>query len=90
MKYYIFYRENDDFKDILHDINLKKLFDFHLHYFQHLIMGSDDIAEDIQSYILLKYGDDIKNSSDIFIDRRPLPYKDYTPDPSRPEKFKKL
>ena len=90
MKYYTFFREDDNFKDIMHDVNLKKLFEFHLHYFQHMIIGSDEVPEDIQSYILLKYGDDIKNNLDIFIDRKPRPFVDYTPDSNRPDKFKKL
>ena len=90
MKYFTFYRESDDFKDILQDANLKKIFDFKIRYHQHIIIGGEDIPEDIQSYILLKYGDDLKNNIDIFIDRKPVPFIDYTPDPSRPDKFKKL
>ncbi|NDB87012.1 MAG: hypothetical protein EB127_30650 [Alphaproteobacteria bacterium] len=90
MKSYIFYRESDDFKDITQDTNLKKLFDFKIQYHQHLIIAGEDIPEDIQSYILLKYGDDLKNNNDIFIDRKPVPFVDYTPDPNRPKKFKEL
>ena len=90
MKYYTFYRESDDFKDIVQDINLKKCFEFQLRFFQHMIIGNDEVPEDIQSYLLLKYGDDIKNNSEIFIDRKPNPFVDYTPNSNRPDKFKKL
>ena len=90
MKYFIFYREDNNFDDILHDTNIKKLFEFRIKYNQHLYLGGEDIAEDIQSYILLKYGDDIRSKESIFIDRRPVPFVDYTPNSNRPEKFKKL
>ena len=90
MKYYIFYREDSNFDDILHDTNTKKLFEFKIRYSQHLILGGEDIPEDIQSYIMLKYGDDMKDKKDIFIDRKPVPFIDYTPESNRPEKFKKL
>jgi len=90
MKYYIFYREDDDFNDILHDANIKKLLDVKLRYSQHLLMGGEEIPEDIQSYIVLKYGDIIKDKKDIFLDRKPKINIDYTPDPNRPERFKNL
>ena len=90
MKYFIFYREDDDFNDILQDQNTKKLFDLKIKFNQHLILGGDEIPDDLQSYIMLKYGDDIKNPNHIFIDRKPVPFKDYLPNNNRPEKFKKL
>jgi len=90
MKYYIFHRENNDFSDILTDTNIKKLFIFKIKYDQHLILGSDEIPNDLQSYIMLKYGDDIRDNRHIFIDRKPIPYVDYQPDSNRPKKFKKL
>ena len=90
MKYYIFYREDNKFDDITSDTNIKKLFQFKLKYYQFLILGGEEIPEDLQSYIMLKYGDDIKNPNHIFIDRKPVPFKDYLPNNNRPEKFKKL
>lgn len=90
MKHYIFYREDNDFTDILQDSNIKKLFEFKLSFLQHLILGGEDIPEDIQSYILLKYGDDLKDKSFLFVDRKPKPFIDYNPDTNRPDKFKKL
>ena len=90
MKYYIFYREDNNFDDVLFDKSIKKLFNFKIKYNQYLILGGEDIPEDLQSYIMLKYGDDIKDNSEVFIDRRPVPFVDYTPDSKRPEKYKKL
>lgn len=90
MKYYIFYREDSNFDDILQDSNIKKLFEFKIRYSQHLMLGGEEVPEDIQSYIMLKYGEDIKDKKDIFIDRKPNAFIDYTPDPNRPDKFKKL
>ena len=88
MKYYIFHRENNDFSDILTDANIKKLFVFKIKYDQHLILGSDEIPDDLQSYIMLKYGDDIRDNRHIFIDRKPVIGIDYSLDPKRPNKFK--
>lgn len=90
MKYYIFYREDNRFDDILLDNNIKKLFTFKIKYYQHLILGGEDIPEDLQSYMMLKFGDDIKDTTQIFIDRKPLPFVDYIPDRNRPQKYKKL
>ena len=90
MKYYIFYRENNDFSDILKDTNIKKIFVIKIKYNQHLILGNDEIPEDLQSYIMLKYGDDMRDNSHIFIDRKPKPFIDYMPNNNRPEKYKKL
>ena len=90
MKYYIFFREDNKFDDILNDSNIKKLFGFKLQYSQHLILGSDTIPEEIQSYIMLKYGDDLRDKNRVFIDRAPKAFLDYSPDNKRPDKFKKL
>jgi hypothetical protein len=90
MKYYIFYRESDNFHDIMSDNGLKKLFGFQLKWNNYLMLGSDKVSDETYSYILLKYGDDLKNAENIFINRKPIPFVDYTPDKKRPEKFKNL
>jgi len=90
MKYYIFFKEDNKFDDILHDSNIKKLFNFKLRYSQHLILGSEAVPEEIQSYIMLKYGDDLRDKNTVFIDRTPKAFVDYSPDNKRPVKFKKL
>ena len=85
MKYYTFYRENNNFEDILTDINLKKVIKFKIRWFQYLMIG---IPEDEKqfSYITLKYGDDIK-PPDIK-DFTPVPGVDYVPKKDK-TKFKK-
>jgi hypothetical protein len=76
MKYITFYRENNDFKEILLDPNLKKLIYEKISWANHLIIGIKE-DEKILSYITLKYGDDIRNS--LIPDYSPIPNIDYTP-----------
>lgn len=90
IKYYIFYRENNNFDDILNDMNLKKMFSIKIFWSQYLLVGSEKMTDELYSYILLKYGDDLKNVKDIIPDRKPIPFVDYIPEKNRPEKFKKL
>lgn len=79
MKYIYFYRENNNFNDILKDVNIKKRIYLKISYYRWLIIG---IAEDkdpkLISYINLVYGDSIK--TDTNPNRSPIPNKDYKPD----------
>ena len=77
MKYYTFYRENNNFDDILNDAIIKKIIDEKIRWFQHLIIGMNDKHEQTFSYITLKYGDEIRNS--LTKDYSPKPNVDYTP-----------
>lgn len=77
MKYYIFYKEDNDFTEILIDQNLKKSFKFKITWNQHLMLGSYSVTEEIQSYIVLKYGENLINNRNLFIDRKPIANKDY-------------
>lgn len=88
MKYYTFYRENSDFKDILNDPIIKKSIDEVISWHQHLIIGLYDSNkfDQISSYITLKYGDEMKN--DVVKDFSPLPGIDYVPKKDS-SKFKK-
>jgi len=71
-KYYTFYRENNNFDDILNDTNIKKILDVKISWTQHLMIGINEEGNDRNfSYITLKYGDDMKQ----------LDTKDYTPVP---------
>lgn len=76
MKYYTFYREDNKFDDILNDINLKKVIDEKISWFQHLIIGMQD-NDKIASYITLKYGDELK--TEVVKDFSPIPGVDYIP-----------
>lgn len=90
MKYFIFYREDNNFDDILLDKNIKKCFHYKLSWYQYLILGTESIKDETQSYLVLKYGDDMKDKSYVFPDRKPKPFIDYEPERDRPKKFTKL
>ena len=77
MKYYTFYRENDNFDDILNDQIIKKIIDEKLRWFQHLIIGMNEKHDQTFSYITLKYGDEMKQ--ELVKDFTPIPGVDYIP-----------
>lgn len=77
MKYYTFYRENNNFDDILNDTIIKKIIDEKIRWFQHLIIGMNDKHEQTFSYITLKYGDEMKQ--ELVKDFSPVPGVDYIP-----------
>jgi hypothetical protein len=73
MKYYTFYRESNDFTDILNDTSIKSKIDMKISWKNHLIIGLPyDISDQVLGYLVLKYGEDITN----------LTAKDYTPIPN--------
>jgi hypothetical protein len=76
MKYFKFYRENNNFDDILSDPSLKKVIDEKIRWPEHLVIGMQD-DDKIASYITLKYGDELKN--DLVKDFSPVPGVDYIP-----------
>lgn len=77
MKYYTFYRENNNFDDILNDTIIKKIIDEKIRWFQHLIIGMNDKHDQTFSYITLKYGDEMVQ--ELIKDRSPIPGVDYMP-----------
>ena len=78
IKYYTFYRENNNFDDILKDINLTKVIATRIQWTQHLMLGiSNNATEGTFSYITLKYGDDIRMPD--FKDFTPVAGVDYVP-----------
>ena len=81
MKFLIFTRENSNFDDILKDLTLKKQYKTKIEYRENLILGfpeNDDFGKTL-SYIMLKYGDDMKDFHNIVPDRTPIPNIDYVP-----------
>jgi|APCry1669192062_1035393.scaffolds.fasta_scaffold01173_4 hypothetical protein len=81
MKTFLFKRESNDFKDILADKNVKKYVKTKITFYQHLIIQIEDKNVDkVNSYILLMYGDELKNFNKVIPDRTPVMYKDYWPD----------
>ena len=79
MKYYTFYRESNNFDDILNDVILKKSIDEVIRWYQYLVIGLHETEKNNQnsSYITLKYGDEMQN--DLVKDRSPIPGVDYVP-----------
>ena len=77
MKYYTFYRENNNFDDILTDTIIKKIIDERFRWYQYLIIGMNDKHEQSFSYITLKYGDEMKQ--ELVRDFSPVPGVDYVP-----------
>lgn len=80
MKYYTFERESNNFDDILKDTGIKSAIYIKLSWDNHLMIGLDEFNEKIEqlsSYIVLKYGDDIRTS--LTKDYTPIMDVDYTP-----------
>ena len=76
MKFYTFERESGQFDDILKDPSLKSKIYEKIKWSNHIRVGID-ADESLQSYIVLKYGDDIRNN--LTKDYSPKPNIDYTP-----------
>jgi hypothetical protein len=81
MKYFLFKRESDDFTDILTDTNIKKNIKTRIKFLDHLIVGipNDKNLDKVSSYIILKYGEDMRDFKNVIPDRSPVMYKDYWP-----------
>lgn len=78
MKHYTFYRENNKFDDILKDPAIKKLIYTKISWRNYLRIALNDIDDKLESYITLKYGDEMRNNC-LVTDRTPVPFKDYQP-----------
>lgn len=77
MKHLYFYRESNDFTDLLKDPTVKKVTKEKSTWWQHVVLGV--VAEEgILSYITLKYGDSMLQS--LTKDYSPVINVDYTPD----------
>jgi hypothetical protein len=86
MKHYTFYREDNNFTDILNDVSIKKLIDEKIRWYQWLTIGIADTEKNNQSFSLLTYGDDMKQG--FVKDFSPVPGVDYIPKKDA-SKFKK-
>lgn len=87
MKYFIFYREDDNFQDILNDNNIKKFIDEKIQWGHHLLIGIPDNQDKTISYITLLYGDLMKK--EVVRDFSPVPGIDYIPKQDA-SKYKKV
>lgn len=78
MKYYTFYRESNNFNDILNDSNIKSVIDTKIFWDEHLLIGLGSKSTDRHySYVTLKYGEDMKKLD--ITDRTPIAGVDYVP-----------
>ncbi len=79
MKYYTFYKENNDFSEILSDPTIKSAFRTKIRWSNYLLLGfsEDKKSENLFGYLILKYGELIKDP--INKDYTPIPNVDYQP-----------
>lgn len=89
MKLYIFKRENGNFDDMKNDGVIKKKFKTILTWKDHIMLGTERPEDEVESYLLLKYGDEMVTKG-LIKDFSPIPYVDYQPAADRPEKFKNV
>ena len=78
MTQYTFHREDDKFDDILKDPVIKKHICMKIRWKQYLRIALKEKDDKLSSYIVLKYGDELKNNC-LVTDRTPVPFKDYQP-----------
>ena len=78
MKYYTFFRENDNFDDILSDNIVKKIAGTKICWYQHLMIGINKHGNDQNfSMLTLKYSEDMVNN--LIKDFTPVIGVDYVP-----------
>lgn len=75
--FFYFFRESNNFDDIMTDVSIKKHIKTQILCFQYLILGVTDIDDKIQSYIMIKYGEDTISLTEK--DYSPIPNIDYLP-----------
>lgn len=82
MKFLSFYRESNNFDDIINDPSIQKQYKTKIQYQHNLMLGfpeEDKEISKILSYIVLKYGEDMKDFHSEVPDRTPVPNVDYIP-----------
>ena len=78
MKYFIFFRENNNFDDIESDNIVKKFAETKIKWYQHFMIGMKKDGNDQNfSMLTLKYGEDMVNN--LTKDYTPVAGEDYTP-----------
>ncbi len=78
MKYYTFYRENNDFSDIENDLIVEKLISTKIKWTHHMMIGITEYKNEQNfSYIALKYSEDF--AGELYKDFTPVMGVDYTP-----------
>ena len=75
MKFFTFHRISNDFSDVLADPVLKKKYKTSISFTDHLILGIPAGTSGIESYIAVKYSDDLRPAA--VTDRSPVAGIDY-------------
>ena len=79
-KHFVLTSEDDQSDNFINDKNIKKYINTKISWMNNLFVKlSEDTPDDTISYILLKYGDMIKDTNSIVTDRTPIMYVDYRP-----------
>jgi len=81
MKYLVFYRESNNFTDILSDSQVKKYCKRKIKWLHHLLLAFSEGQENSDqtlSYLTIKFGDEIVNL--VETDYSPVMNIDYTPE----------
>jgi len=77
MTYFAFYRESNNFDDILNDKNIIKRHMVKLAWTKHLVLKwQAELPENLQSYVKLMYGNDLVKLTEK--DYKPILGIDYT------------
>lgn len=80
MKQIYFIGEDLNSEEIINDATLKPHIIMKLLWTRGLLLGfKSETADDIESYIMLKYGDYVKDVNQLFPDRSPVAGVDYIP-----------
>jgi len=78
MKYYTFYRESNNFDDIIKDKVIKKYINATVFWKNYCQVGIDEFnATKVNIHITLKYGDELRNN--LTPDFSPKPNIEYVP-----------
>jgi hypothetical protein len=84
MKYYTFYRENNNFDDIESDTIVKKFAATKIRWYQYFMIGINKDGNDQNfSMLTLKYSEDMVNN--LTKDFTPVAGVDYTPNKPKKE-----
>lgn len=78
MKHFVFYRESNDFDDILKDKNIIQPNMLKISWKNHLLLGwPEEMPQHIETYIRIIYSQQMVKLTDK--DYAPIPGVDYTP-----------
>lgn len=79
-KAFFFFSEDNNFKELLNDSTLKPHISTKIVWKKYLIIEFDiTFKPEHESYLLIKYGEHIRDPYTLFKNRKPIIFKDYLP-----------